>query len=309
MVLHTSHLGAIVWRVKFKAVAETLLLNLVPQMSDDRRPIMFVLVDKMDEWQAVDCIAVPPRCAGQYGLPEGPAAGIQVVVTAKSVSLEAYAALQAFPGMTVPYLSKLWSELKVKTKSSRPTTEPALLRGLVSHCLPQLTAEQVENIVKLRKLKPSREPTDTLLLDAAVISSAGKHMDEDMHQEFEKYAKSRNVQLSGVHADTTAGGSSGSGTVRTGLGQATKISLVGAKTPEWAKDFLPKNVPGCGIKKDDVRHMRWQTHYPCDVPPFSWSKSWGFMCTDGESLNYVLTAVWSAHTKKTGEACPYEFSF
>ena len=62
------------------------------------------------------------------------------------------------------------------------------------------------------------------------------------------------------------------------------------------------------LDSDDVRHMRWQGFYPSPKPPRTWSRCWGGAHTDSECLEYVLREIWAAHTRETGEECPFDLA-
>lgn len=79
---------------------------------------------------------------------------------------------------------------------------------------------------------------------------------------------------------------------------------------EASRKLLP-DVVGCRLDHETEWHNRYKASYPCDYPPFS------FPCHFDEAddkskvlaMKTVLFWVWTMHTHKTGEPCPYDFGF
>lgn len=65
--------------------------------------------------------------------------------------------------------------------------------------------------------------------------------------------------------------------------------------------------PGSRVTKERRWHNRWRIE--AEVLGGIRSKSWGEATglTDYEAMAWVLRLAWSAHTRQTGEQCPWVF--
>lgn len=78
----------------------------------------------------------------------------------KKFNLLVFASQYAFKGMQVTYLKRLYALLGIGGVGSRPpATESMLVKALVQHLKPDVTAEQMEEAVKAREPQPDLEVT------------------------------------------------------------------------------------------------------------------------------------------------------
>lgn len=213
------------------------------------------------------------------------------VVRNKAEPLLQHGARHAFMSMSTHWLSKLHTEVQVPHKGAKPSTEAALARALVGNVLPQLSAEQVEQ-VKQRKFKAGHEDLEesALVGNPGGLALARNLLDDDACEAIEQLQKQAGV------TSRVASSSSSS---------RAYVSITGSKTPAWASELIP-HVKGCSIKKDIVRHFRWQGFYPSRLPPKTWSKTYGEGAPDDAALCFVLKQIWVAHEAAAGESCPFD---
>lgn len=310
-VVHATHTCAFLWKLRHATACGSLVLDF--GSSSDRDLFRMELVSDYAGWMAIAVSVLPPKLGAKHQAQLGKTPNSMVfVLDGRAEALVQYAARRAFTGLTVFYLNKLYTSARVKSAGSRPTTELPLTRALVQHFLPKLSADEVNTIVQLRKKKVQKEPSDSILLDMQSMTAANDLLDDDT-----KLALSKWQQSHGLHSSVAEKADGNMSVTKVGVacpGSSTssssrpKVSLTGASTPAWARDLLPQGIVGCGIKRDDVRHMRWQTYYPSPEPPRSWSRCWGAQCSSAEALHFVLAACWASHTAATGEQCPYDFA-
>ena len=72
-----------------------------------------------------------------------------------------------------------------------------------------------------------------------------------------------------------------------------------------AKKYFP---PGCTVRKDVTRHMRWQVEAYFLKPSRSKVFSKNTMASENDALLYCLQCAWAAYCRKKGGACPFELS-
>lgn len=310
-VINSTHLGVYLWRVSSESEMGTL--RIIFTATPGQQPVVFEMVDDQTGWVSVALVAAPPLSAPRrVGKSGADSQSIAFRTEGKAEPVAVHSARLGFLGVTSHFLNKLYTQMRIKTKGRRLASDAALTRALVQALLPGLSPQEVERIVGLRKAKPSKEPSDSVLLDVHCSHVSADLLDADAKLALSKWQESRGLHPS--YLDKAEAGESiaklvskASSSKADGSGRI-KVSLTGSHTPEWAMALLLVGVTGCGVKCDTTRHMRWQTFYPCETPPRSWSRSWGSGHTSDQCLMYCLREVWAAHTRATGEQCPFDLT-
>lgn len=262
LVLHACHLGALLWPVFQKQVAGGIMLDMWD--GENPRPARQLSTYELEEWQAAEVTVLPPSLSKKYH-DESCGSGMKfcMCLLTKATSIIEYSARRCFPGVAEAYLNKVWDMLGIRG-CARPTTVLSLCRALLKRLFPGMAEPEIERILALRKVKAiDREPNDSVLLHTPSVEMVMHLLSEDMQGEVLEFQKAKGMHGAqssdcGNHKAKSASGASSSGD---GGFVAKKVSILGAKTPDWARTLLP-TAKGCVVKKDDVRHMRWQSAYP-----------------------------------------------
>lgn len=313
MVIHPSMFGALLWPVRGTSVQvggeRAVMLSLVDPECDPRdHPLRQSLIYDHSQWQAAAVCPLPPADAARFA-GHGAASAVRLFLKEKAAPLLEFAARRAFANLSVPFLQRLWSLLSPPHEGARPATEQSLLSALLKHCLPGLSPEELADILKMRK-SSSKEPSSSVLMHLDRDLSARGFLDEDVQEAVNKLKSAHGSKSGQAHSGPTAGHSEaklGEAASSSGSAGRVKVSLIGSKTPEFAREYMPK-VKLAWVKKDCVRHRRWTAAYPVQQGQGSWSRSYGCHFTEGQALRYCLSMAWQAHTLATGEPCPFDFA-
>lgn len=309
MVLNTIF-GAVLWPLETVAVGGAFVSKWSAASSGA------TWVHRMDialeSWQAVGAEVVPPckATSDQRDCFKG-FAGVILTVASKAEGILSFSAKRGLVALTVPLLSRLHTELGIVEKSSRPTSGLGLMKSLLRHILPDLDEQGIKDIISLRKGRSVADPAASPLLQLENLEMSKALIDDEVVEDTHKYMTMKGMTKdrgSSANSQAPRGASSSSSSGSAGPSAArVKISITGASTPEDARQWIPQ-VQRCWIKRDDARHMRWQTGYPVAAvgQQSSWSKSWSEAFLERAALRFVLAKVWAAHTVATGEPCPWD---
>jgi hypothetical protein len=259
-------------------------------------------INDLRGWMVQETQALPPSCCearDEDGLPLGIVLTVKAGTSAYTVLN--YAALQAFRGMTVPFMKKLIRHVDPDIEEM-PTVEMDCVKWLIMHCFPAMEDEQLFEIMSKRhafKLKFETVLTPELVSQAAEF--LGDSTTKEMHQEVVAYAKK-------VAAAKMAA-------------PAPKAKA-GAKKTAAKKKFAPKDYeslaaaqkykppcPGCMLSIETEWDSRWKITYPTLLPPMSHSASYDpdNMPSMRRALFTVLKWAWAHHEKAGGEPCTFNF--
>ena len=321
MVLHSSAHGALIWKmtqVNYKGFRYCRMSRKAAAGSRPPMPWHQVLVHDTSEWVACDMVILTPGAAQKeakkLNLDLKP--GIYLLKGQTKPLLE-MGALNAFPGVTIPWMRKMCTHLGLTfARGETPKTERQFATALVQHVLPQASEAEVKSILEKRFAPDDSQP----MVKSVLMEGNNLDMAKDLFERDEaddaaaykaKYDKKKSNREAKPAAAAGAAASSSSSSSAAPASQPVqslggKVSLRGSKTPEEAKQFLPQ-VPGARLHRDSVRHYRWQAFYPCP-PPCSCSKGWGQHLSERQALVFVLKWVWATHTALTGQQCPWEFA-
>jgi hypothetical protein len=273
----------------------------------------FVVVDDPSLYKAAGVKADPPAVAHRSIQGVKPkVTGLRFTMESAPVALHKHAARQAFKACTVPMLRKLTYKLRCEFEGHRPKKEDELAEACISACLPELSASEVKEIVKIRH--KSRKDTQFecfagTVADVANVEGTEKLFDEMDAKEFSEDIKRAREKLAGQRNPRPGAGQGGgaapsSSKLLGGLHPIPEGEPTGAAF--WAKTWIPQ-VKGCTLFKDTKRHNRWVVHYPRTTPPFSFSKAWGSggVVTSRECWLRCIQWAWDQHTSAGGEPCPF----
>ena len=250
------------------------------------------------EWRAVEDTALCPS----QGHDIAGALAIGLVRKGECVPLLQMAALRAFKTMTVPRMKKLVREFGMPADARRITNELSLCAVLVRHCLPDLFAGALQDVLELRSKQLDPELMSSILLQDSGIcadmfdqdgaaevgkikqkgTKVGKRQHPQQQQQQPAPAAARASAPSASSSSGTTGLSEGGGVRKSRqFPGASDIVLSDARL------YVPQ-VRGCSVTKDEKRHWRWKIQYPRSSPPYSNSCSYGGEVTEGLALQRVL---------------------
>lgn len=133
-------------------------------------------------WRTTRVECLPPELTRnalrEQGLSDFNKLGRRITICCPDVApvdLATAAAQRAFANLTVPFLKKLWQHWDLS--GSPPALEADLLRGLISHKLPDLDSDGVKQIMLLRTAKDALPFDHDLQVDD--LDDAAQLIDED----------------------------------------------------------------------------------------------------------------------------------
>lgn len=251
-------------------------------------------------WVSAKGRAVPPMLSANG---HGKSVLVEVDPSEKS-SLITMAAEAAFPGFTIPLLSDLADDLEVDFgEGGRPTILMDMLRGVLRHCLPSHSVEQIEQILALRKIKPAK--FSTCLDDKGNAELAIECMDPG-EQDYMRKALEE-VMIQKTLAGTYSPGDASSGTKSCRKKSAPLPAELEVFESAQLARYLPKGVPGCVISVETVWDHRVKVSYPKSCPPYTFSACFAEKSSMRDAAKACIAWAWNEHTAKTGKECPYDF--
>lgn len=321
MVLEVLTCGALMWEVKVMRKGELFFFGF---LSNAEQPWVFHQCFDMKAWRAVGVKARPPSWVAAHVSGSATASSMKILLTpkGKAMTLERFAASRAFPGMTMPFLTKLASHLGI----DRPArTEAKLLRELIVKVCPDFSEDTIEACLKDRgRATAPKDPDASSLLskDMSVWEAVAGLVDEEEREDVKKAvqrmleekhgkpaAAKPKVNLAAVGPDQAApvaASSSGSNSAA-GSGPPPKRKIPHGPRRESDVQYLKPPVKGCLLAKDDRRFMRWSASYPRQVPPRMRTKVWTIPGWDERrSLLYCTQWLWLCHREATGQECPFD---
>jgi len=334
LCIQVNKFGAVLWRLAKVRGSDPPLFTIDV---DTRHDTCWRLVQIVDITQYTVCPmrAVSPCQARQLakGKVEDSATPCGIVLQmdqARSQPLLKFAASRCFLGMTLPHLNKLMTALHMPFDRSnpRPKKEPAILRALVEHILPQATPEEVNAILALRAGAKDVEAPPSELFNEGNLDLTSHLFDDEDQKDAKKTVQKAKASATAMSkaARGSFGASSSQGSrpraaegVSKAEAQAASSSTVGSAAK---RKKVPNPYPGtdyssaearqwcpdakqCSLGKDDVRHHRWQCHYGKCNASKAWGPNTGY--TDYQAMVYCLRYLWAQHREATGEACPFVF--
>ena len=289
-------------------------------------------VQDWEHWKTLEICCLPP--SAREWPDSATHSGLRLVHTGKTMTLLESAAHEGFRGMTRTFLLRLHTALKVKGR--KESTVMKLAAQLVKSVFTEASDGYIEECLKRRGAKADDQPQTRQSATASALEKlAGVLDDEGFSEEVQQWkeaevlaAKRRQRHLdmarmtvhgsgqtegsasSASHtaaASSSSGGPSSSSTDPPAPAPALKeIPWNPARgfTAAEARKFAP---PNSSLRKDVVRHLRWQIR--AKYLSQTWSK--GFNQTgfdDDEALTHVLVLAWNDYSRQAGVPVPWNFS-
>ena len=289
------------------------------------------------------CMVLSPM--GMMKLSEGGYRGNQSYMVAHQLGVDPLVASckLGFKGVSGPHLTSLMTLLGMKFKANdKPTTVPAQVTALIKKLIPDATEEFIATCLEARGSAPKQNASST-----AVFSGLGnlEKIETGLDHDDMKIVKEGAMQINkGKKSNSTKLGASVTVAPKGGVEKPAKPGAKepakpGPKTaaeaaesalepepkkkawklrdpPEGEDDISAESVQmykpgakGCYLVRETTHGARWIGSYPDEVPPFSYSKTWGPVTglSSAEALSLVLNQLWAWHTTATGEENPFAF--
>ena len=305
LVLLTTEHYALIWKVKLLS-REHKLFSIIPL----EKPYwdVFLLMQPLTKFFLMEIQAVSPRRVKQLGC-----AKCELAFTVKGGKQEILhcAAKAGFKGLTVPWLERLYEELKVPIRP-RPSKEAELVKGLIQHIFPEASDEEVMGWVKQRGKVEEVLPS-VLTEEVLEVVQQQAAIDEGDHEEFVKQVnveKRWSQKASASEPSSSVGVAISVDPVPSDEHHSQRVLLpnpvdwdVDNPSVEVARTWLPM-VAGCKIHKDERYFHRWSIAYP-GGPQKIYTKAWNTTTSPLETLRQLLDKVWQVHFNLTGEECPF----
>jgi hypothetical protein len=314
VILKTTQFYALAWRAQLVNVQERVL-SWTPLTSDWKQCRMLVQLPNIgDNFKIMRTKGVSPAraskvltCANKFQL------CYKLDGAAMSVGLAA--ARAGFRNTTMRFLEKLYRSLEHPEGTHMALTEMALVQQLVRHYIPDITDDEMKEI--LAKRGKSQRTIESALDDEANVELAGEVLEEDEMDVLEKEQARKAKKLGGAHPGEGGGAASSS----TGLKSRgafreddPRVHAYGvlprdvgdeSLSLEWARQFAPE-VKGCKMDIDTTDFYRWKLTYVVGDHSRMHTKSWNNVeVTRLSALVDVLQWAWAQHFLATGQKCPY----
>lgn len=284
------------------------ILSLAP---DPSQSIEFVSVESPAGWKIAELNIVGH-------LPEGAdpsSATLCLKHKGKAFSLLRYACRRGFRGMTCDHLRRLHDFLGVPVEAGcRPTSESALLLALAKFVLMnEATDEIIQNMVSARH--PVADACDDLL-EATKLFDQGFEGEFDFEQAEDPDIEKQLQQLREKKERLVAKRAEA---LKAAAGLRLPQPQPEAPAQRCERKFVPAPAGGLSqieaqlllpegfrLSKDDRRENRWRLRGPGITET---SRSWGRRShfDDYGAMSFLVQLAWRAHSRRTGEECPWEF--
>ena len=272
-VVHANRFGLLVWPVKAITVTDDFRLF----EFDLAGCLTMEIVKSYQNYNAVEVTCESPIAMARLLAEAGAysdAMNLRLKPKGKPKHLATLSAENAFLNLTAPQLSKLATIEGMKfARGKRPTRTEPWLRVLCRHFLGDISEEEMALILKKRTLPKTPHVYDGLLLDPENSAFIEEGFAEDEVAEVQQFVD-KEVKNRSQHGGGGAGGDGGGGGGSASAGGASSSTAtvvsrpdVHTFTPAWAKDKIPRGIPGCFLYRDDARRFRWQAGYTLVTNP------------------------------------------
>lgn len=247
IVLESMTCGALLWRVRIEHVGQHYLVDFAPV--EPSKPWVFEQCVIMTRWRAIGLKARPPSWAhGGRSTPR-----LALVATGKAMSILRFAASRGFPGLTMPFPTKVAHHIGL----DRPAkTEKALLREMITKLCPDFSESAIEAC--LRDRGRARAPKDAdscslLAKDMGVFEQVQGLIDEcdrtDVREAVEKLVEAKQTRKN-VAQERSAGRSQTSAVAR--VSSASAASSAGEARLPPKRQTVPKDLR----TETQVQHLK-----------------------------------------------------
>ncbi|CAE7197498.1 unnamed protein product [Symbiodinium sp. CCMP2592] len=319
-VLKATAWGVLGWPIqtcKFKGPSRKML-HFVTLSIEDKAAVQTVLIHSLNNWRVGVVSVRSPLNLSQRKVKDQKLKGIvlEFPETMPATLLE-HAASCGFRGVTLVYLQKLFTSLKVAYTGAKPTTVKGVSLALMKHIFP---AGSDDDFAKMLARRDASEMTELpcLIRDEHNLNLAEDFLEPEEVQQCRKQLQKRAVQKP-AHAE---GGSAAPPASHCAAGSPSEAGAAAASTNSgsvkeplkinWAKIQLAEvrihvpKAPGVRINQELKLANRWKAHYPREKYPRWFSLVYSDAASEKQSVRACLQFLWQVHEEETGQKCPFD---
>lgn len=304
IVLEVTPYGAVCWRCSRFTHGQVQWWSLQPPPGAApwvQRTIMDMTAVKVLE---VDVVS-PAAFRGEFlGLVSDLPTGLVLMAESTPMHLLKFAASRAFHNLTIGYLRAFADFMEYELPSPRPKSEVDWATFVIRAAEPAVSDDECRRRIEKWRGRSTTETWRTRLTERQA-EQLGDVLDKD-----EAKSLREDVQASKVRARARAAALKPQGKAKPKAGarqpRLKQVKHQQAFTRLQAATYLPEDIRGCLITKDERLHFRWVGSYPNTEAPFSFSCVWNEGITEKQALGRVLRWVWACHTMATGQDCPWD---
>jgi hypothetical protein len=193
LVLGASEYGVLTWIANYHELDGDI--KIIVPTENGLGSLCQVCITDITMYRAIPVTARPlPAVLSQHTLPAQQLSllgSIVIVAVDSPVPLIEFAAITAFAGLSVYFLSKLVTLINCEYTPPKPTGLEDLLELLIRHTFPSMDLSTVKGIIQQRCKKP--ETLGTIINDEVAELAAGLMPDNDDREVFRKVAKREKV--------------------------------------------------------------------------------------------------------------------
>lgn len=320
LVVAVSPYGALCLRAEVVQITSAhVVVRLVGSGGADDPIYEQVCIDDAEQWYVAEVVARPPQWFEEHNIPRGPFQNqvAFVIPLSEPVSLVKAAAYRGFLGMTVSQLQDLADHFKIPRGSRRAIVEFEVVSLCVKHFLPEISPEDLLEIVAQRHPGAKKSGIESVLSDEAAVAACEELGPDDelcgsVQAEAKAMQLAKKVDKAALKhlkpmalkrssaASSSAAASSSSARAPVALPAASPLERRKYELSE-VRAMLPQSVKGCTITKHSGK--AWLVRYPSGEKQ---SLTVGFEPGNVESiaqaLEVVLRWVWTKHLAMPGHA-------
>ena len=339
LVLRATQYGVLVWRMRLNRRtrgAANLFEN-----DDDAKKLDIIVPEDISRWRTCAIRALRPAKLESVMRAGGvPSRGTHVGLAREGAvdTMYAFAAKKAFPGLTVPHLKKAMKDLGMRFSArDRPKRLVDILRALIRRCLPDLSPEEVDELIAKRGCAVSHGEQASVLAEPGVLDMMGNLLDDgdmdiaaDAVKDSAQASERQRQETSRAQRASDAPGAASSSGAAPPTPPPLAAPLEAPPTPPlappvvgrplppphegahvWSQEqlatFLPA-VRGVRMWPGDAYHLRWRVKYPAKPPHAGTSRTFGGARSERSAILYCLMWAWRTHQHFHPDAvCPWEF--
>lgn len=325
LVVASTQFGAVVLRVELRPISASLSEICIATQGNELIYDQFCIWDP-EEWEVFQVIPKPPAWAAAHGLSGDFSRGIFFTVNSAAPSkLLIASAYRGFQSLTVAQLGDMVTTFAISYAGRRPTLEAEVASLVIRHFLPDLSQEELLEVVNQRNLKSKQAGGQSILSSETAKVAADGLGDEELGTSLDSEVKAAELAKKVLRQNLAKVPPHLVGSVRrvsrtTGAGSSADLpsSQPQPVAPPLVRRsyalseiraLLPK-VRGCTITQHTGK--AWLARYP-GQPGDKLSLTVGFKKGDKDSiydaLVEVLTWVWTRHQSQpsyAGEQPPFD---
>ena len=318
-VLKATAWGVLGWPIEACKLKGALrkTMHFLTLSIDDKAAVRTLVINSLTNWRVGIVSVRSPLNLSQRKVNDPKLKGIVLEFEENIPTLLEHAASRGFTGVTLVYLQKLFTSLKVAYTGAKPTTVKGVSLALMRHIFPNGSDDDFAKMLARRDASEMTE-LPCLIRDEHNLNLAEDFLEPEDVQQCRKQLQKRAVQKP-AHAE---GGGAESHASHSAAGNPPEAAAAAASTSSgsvkaplkinWAKIQLAEvriHVPqaqGVKINQELKLANRWKAHYPREKYPRHFSLVYSDAASEKQSVRACLQFLWQVHEEETGQKCPFD---